>query len=52
MLGFDLRYELTPMMFQNSNYNFDNLKKLVKTTMYMNRLLKEGHKDEFFMKQV
>ena len=52
MLGFDLRHELAPMMFSNNDYNMEYLNKLIKTTMYMNRLLREGQQDEFFMKQV
>ena len=52
MLGFEIRPELAPMMYANNDFSIEYLKKLIKTTMYMNRLLKEGQKDEFFMKQV
>ena len=52
LMGFQLRPELAPMLYANSGYDLTQLKKVIKTVMYMNRLIRDGKEDDFLVKQI
>jgi len=50
LLGFELRNELAPVLYANNDYDLVKLKRLVKVCMYINRLIRDGEKDDFHIK--
>ena len=50
LLGFELRNELAPVLYANNDYDLVPLKRLVKVCMYINRLIRDGLKDDFHIK--
>jgi hypothetical protein len=42
LLGFEIRSELIELMFYNSDFNHNFLKRAVKTVCMLNRLLQRG----------
>ncbi len=47
ILGFEIRSELIEMMFYNSDFNHNVLKRAVKTVCMLNRLIQRGKSEDF-----
>jgi hypothetical protein len=52
LLGFNIRTELAPLFFIQSDFQFEPLRRVVKSCIYMNRLVKYGVDQEFELKEV
>ena len=49
LLGFEVRYQLVPMMFMQHDFKPIILKRAIKVCIYMNRLLLTGQRDDFVL---
>jgi len=47
LLGFEIRNELIELMFYNSDFNHNVLKRAVKTVCMLNRLIQRGKNEDF-----
>lgn len=44
--GFELRTELAPLLFSQDEHNFVLLKRVIKTCIYLNRLIRDGMQED------
>jgi hypothetical protein len=49
-MGVSLRHDLANSFFETNNFDINNIKKIVKASIFINRLIKDGFNDEFYIK--
>lgn len=47
LMGFDIRHELMNMMLLYNNMDHEVMKRSVRTVCFLNRLIKDGIKEDF-----
>ena len=48
--GFELRTELAPLVYQQDDYQFGQISRVIKTCINLNRLIKDGISNEYVLK--
>ena len=47
--GFELRHRLSPCIFVQQKFSFMKLKRAIRATIYINRLLRDGMESEYVL---